>query len=171
MTDAKEYVKQKFKDSREVEAIPDNYTPAYRKYRNILVWTNYKADGGGCAFHSCMFTHAELTQDEMANLHMMIKYMRPEELADINEQRARGCGCGKCSLPPLPMIAYEGNGEYKIVSSQKERVFTEARISNPGGGFNGIQTQQQQHRREPEPISQAIPEEINPLWEELGGER
>ena len=169
-------VKRIFNGSQEVEIVQDNHTPAFRQYRHILIWTKYMPKTADDRFyHSCAFTAKELTQEDMANLYFMTRFMRDEELADINETRARGCGCGKCALPALPRVAYAGGGLYKIVASQRERVFTEVNISHSHITHDEIEPQPQQRRRDPEPIRQvvknAMPEEINDAWEELGGKK
>lgn len=150
------------------------HTRAFLQYRNILVWTEYKSQHEGDQYyHSCGITRKVLTQDDLANIYFMTRFMRDEELNDINLERIRGCGCGKCSLEPLPRLAYAGSGVYKAVRSQKERVFVEAQISGVKIEMN-IDEVEQQHHINPVSIETIIedvipdPNEGNIDWDNLG---
>lgn len=115
------------KELGEKTAVNDGSTYAFRQYRNLLVFTKYHDENekGRVKYHSTMKFNKIFSNDDLANIYYLTKFMKDEELAEINEARRIGCGCGKCSLPRLPRLAYIGNGEYKECVSQKQRVYFE----------------------------------------------
>lgn len=115
------------KEVTSMARIDDGHTYAFRQYRHLLVFTRYMDhdEKTRVKYHTTFaFSKPELSDDDLANLYHMTRMMRDEELADINAERVRGCGSGRCTLPPLPRLAYV-NGNYKVVQSQKQRVYLE----------------------------------------------
>jgi hypothetical protein len=114
---------------KKTESVPNGHTPDYNRYLNILL---------------AGFPAVELSESDRANIHMMTKFIRDEELETINAARERG------GIPRLPRLAYSGDLRYIEVDSQRHRIVTEAKVADV---------------RAPEP------ELVNPYWEELGGNR
>jgi hypothetical protein len=112
------------------ESVPNGHTPDYNRYLNILL---------------AGFASPELSESDKANIHMMTKFVRDEELGTINDARERA------GIPRLPRLAYSGDLRYVEVDSQRHRIVTEAKVANV---------------KSPEPE-----ETVNPYWEELGGNR
>jgi len=57
-----------------------------------------------------------------ADIYYITKYLRDNELAEINKNRIRN------GIKPIPRLAYIGDGRYMACNSQKQRIEIEKEI-------------------------------------------